>query len=176
LLVTSTSSPSRGVAVVLSCVAAVAATQFFGHVSWRDAPMVGEFVPHGPTPSSRGIANDIIAASSSTTRGKAVGQVYFVMGKQRGPSGLLPAFWFQAITLTLTTDTAARLAPLEAGFRDRDDAAMVARQLLASKRDLSVVVAPRHLQSLRHILPRGLRPQVTTWVVASRERPHEVTR
>jgi hypothetical protein len=178
LLVAPPWAPGRHIALVLSCVAAATATQFFGHVSWRDAPMLGEFaansVTHGTTPSRRDIASDIVSASSSTNSAKALGQVYFMMGKDRGPSGLLPAIWFQAISLSLTTNTAARLAPLDTRFRDRADAAMVARDLLTANRELSVVVAPRYLESLRHMLPSGLRPRVSSWDVVAVGSGHAV--
>ena len=167
VLVNVTRPLGRRAGIALSCVAAATATQFFGHVSWGDGPMVGELAAgvhaDGTTPTDTALADEIVSASSSTTPAKALNQVYVVLGEQRGSSGLLPALWFQAISNSLTTETAARLAPLDRSFRDRDDASTVIRSLLTSSADLSVVVAPSLVEPLRQMVPRGVRPQVTSW-------------
>lgn len=155
-------------AATVSLLVAAGATQFFGHLSWRDVSMVSppsSGSDRTGAPLSRSaLARGILAAAAATPDARGFTRDYVALGEARGFDAYLPDLWFHALDGGLTTKSMPRMQHLVTLVSGVPDAAPVVRKLLDSQPGTEVLVAPEYLASLRQELSSPeLAARVVTW-------------
>ena len=159
-------APRRGRPVLrvgLSVVATLLATQAFGRLPGRPAPLFdadrGGTASVGAPLSVTGMADGIIAAARAG-RAESFRRDYLALGPDRAAQAFYTDGWYHAVLASLSADTKVRLDVLRLRVSGVADAAPVARRLLEENADVALVVDPRYVEPLRRLLGDDLGPRV----------------
>ena len=129
-----------------SLVAALVATQCFGHLALQDSLLFSETddgtAAIAPPYSRAGIARGIIAATSATSPGESFDREYVPCSAGRALQSFYPDGWFHAVNASLSGTVSKRVDLLRKQADSVTEIAELTRQVLATGPTVEVVVDP----------------------------------